>query len=414
VATASEQLPITETVEPGDIDQLVSVVKRAAQDETAVYPIGGGCSLDFGLPVKRPGVGLALTQFNDVVDYPARDMTVTVQAGLTIARLQHVLGTESQQLPIDVPQANRATVGGIIATNFNGPRRYGWGSIRDYVIGIRAVDGRGEAFAGGGRVVKNVAGYDFCKLLTGSLGTLGVITEVTFKLRPLAATSALLVCRPRDQDQADGLLAGLVDSQTTPTAIELLAGPEWRDQLPQWGDHGDVGWLVIGLEGSQAEVDWMVRQLGDEWRQSGVNQFDCLVGDDAVPVWRQLAEFPAHAPSPLVLKISVLPSATMRIMRTLQALDPRCSIQAHAGNGILIARLSEFPRDGLSRTLEGILQPAAARAQGNVVILSNPSGAEMTHRSAWGGTDVPFWLMTAVKREFDPRDILNPGRFVYQ
>jgi glycolate oxidase FAD binding subunit len=363
-------------------------------------------------------LGLGLSRINQVFDYPAGDLTVTVGAGITVTQLRQTLAVVSQRLPIDVPQADRATVGGGVATSGSGARRYGGGSIRDYVSGVRAADGRGEAFAGGGRVVKNVAGYDFCKLLTGSLGTLGVITEITFKVRPLPPASALMFCCPEDQDQADRLLSALVESQTTPAAIEVLSGPEWR-QLTQVGEFGefgeiaDVGWLVVGLEGTDAEVTWMVTQLQEEWRQLGVGRSLSLTGDAADLVWQQLTEFPVHAPSPLVLKVSVVPSATMQMVGTLRSIDPHCSIQAHAGNGQIIVRMSEFPSGGLSRALEGILQPAAARARGNVIILSNPSGAEMTHRSAWGGTDVPFWLMTDVKRQFDPRDILNPGRFVY-
>ena len=120
-----------------------------------------------------PGRTLDLTGLNRIVDYTPRDMTIVVEAGVRMADLAATLAAEGQHLPIDVPRAGEATIGGVVATNWSGPRRYGHGTIRDYVIGIHAVDGRGTPFKGGGRVVKNVAGYDFCKLLTGSLGTLG-------------------------------------------------------------------------------------------------------------------------------------------------------------------------------------------------------------------------------------------------
>src|SRR5690606_32325083 len=118
---------------------------------------------------------------NRVIDYPARDMTITVEAGITWEQLEAELAKEGQWLPVDVARAEAATVGGAIACNTSGPRRFGYGTLRDYVIGIHAVDGQGMQFKGGGRVVKNVAGYDFCKLLTGSFGTLAVITQVTLK-----------------------------------------------------------------------------------------------------------------------------------------------------------------------------------------------------------------------------------------
>ena len=201
------------------------------QSRHAVYPLGGGTSLDFGLPAAQPGIGFSLAGLNRVVDYPARDMTITVEAGITLANLADMLADERQWLPIDVPQPERATLGGVIATDVSGPRRYGYGTLRDYVIGISAVDGRGMTFKGGGRVVKNVAGYDFCKLLTGSLGTLGVITQVTLKLKPLVERSALVACDVRDWHAAERLLAGVVTSATTPTAIELLAGPAWESSM---------------------------------------------------------------------------------------------------------------------------------------------------------------------------------------
>ena len=256
MTTATEQLPITDVIEPDDVDQVAEVVKQAGDEQTAVYPIGGGTSLDYGLPARREGLGLALAKLNHVVDYPARDMTITVGAGITVAKLQETLAGESQRLPLDVPFASQATVGGLIATNSNGPRRYGCGTVRDYVIGIRAVDGRGERFSGGGRVVKNVAGYDFCKLLTGSLGTLGVITEVTLRLKPIPRDSVLVCCMPRDLDHAEELLAALVKSETIPVAVELLLGTDW-DDTPLGPSETPGGWLVVGVEGygSRSRVD---------------------------------------------------------------------------------------------------------------------------------------------------------------
>ncbi|MCA9168642.1 MAG: FAD-binding oxidoreductase, partial [Planctomycetales bacterium] len=209
-------------------EQLTELLQTAAAQQTPVYPVGGATSLDFGLPAKQPGWNVDLTGLNRVIDYPAADMTITVQAGMRIKDLQQTLAANQQQLPLDVPQADRATVGGVLATNFSGHRRFGYGTARDYVIGIRAIDGRGEAFAGGGRVVKNVAGYDFCKLLIGSLGTLGIITEVTFKLRPLPNHTEALIVAPQNLAQLDELLERLGQSVAQPIAVEWLVGPQWQ------------------------------------------------------------------------------------------------------------------------------------------------------------------------------------------
>ena len=157
-----------------------------------------------------------------------------------------------------------------MATAWSGPRRFGFGTLRDYVIGITAVDGRGIAFKGGGRVVKNVAGYDFCKLLTGSLGTLGVITQITLKIKPLPASSAFLLCDVESWQHAEQLLAALVTSAATPSAVELLAGPAWRETATLGtATAGTLARLAVGLEGSEAEVAWMLNQLAAEWRSRG-------------------------------------------------------------------------------------------------------------------------------------------------
>src|SRR5688500_10551775 len=221
-------LPIKRTLTPADQGELAGVVREAFDANTALYPIGGGTSLDFGLPAKAPGYGLSLTGLNPVIDDPPRDMPFTVEAAVTMQSLAELLATERQRLPIDVPLEGKATIGGVIATNWNGPRRYGQGSVRDHVIGITAVDGRGMPFKGGGRVVKNVAGYDFCKLLTASLGTLGVITQVTLKLKPLPEQSVLVAAALPNASMAEKVLAALVTSQTTPMVIELIAGPAWE------------------------------------------------------------------------------------------------------------------------------------------------------------------------------------------
>jgi len=202
-------LPISEMLTPESESQVCEILRSASQNGTPVYPIGGGTSLGLGLPAQMDGFGLQVGGLNKVVDYPARDMTITVGAGITMQKLTELLSSESQHLPIDAPNPEIATLGGLIATNHSGPRRFGQGTMRDHVIGIRAVDGRGNAFAAGGRVVKNVAGYDFCKLLTGSFGTLGVITEVTLKLKPLPAAGAFVHCQPANLEQAEQLLAAM-------------------------------------------------------------------------------------------------------------------------------------------------------------------------------------------------------------
>ena len=171
-------------------------------------------------------------------------------------------------------------------------------------------------------------------------------------------------------------------------------------------------YLAVGLEGTVTEVNWMAKQLSTEWRGRGTARRKTVVGQNALNLWQRLFDFPGEE-SPLVIKASMVPSGTTRLIRAAREVDPDCSIQAHAGNGIAIVRCSSFPSEGLSRTLVSKLQPVANQFHGNIVVLSNPGGAEMTHQCVWGGIDAPFALMSRVKEQFDPKDLLNPGRFVY-
>jgi glycolate oxidase FAD binding subunit len=416
VSTATDTLPLREIQQVEDAAAAASLIQGCFERDTAIYPLGGRTSLQFGLPGHREGIGLSVQKLASVIDYPARDMTITVEAGVTMRQLAKTLAGEQQRLPVDVPDSDRATIGGVVATNSNGPRRFGLGNLRDYVIGITAIDGRGIPFCGGGRVVKNVAGYDFCKLLTGSMGTLGVIVQLTLRVMPQPETTALLGCAVADLDAAEKLLDTLVESPLRPVAVELLGGPQWREEprLTSLLPASDAGFMVaVALEGTSVEVDWMANQLGSQWDQLGVEGWSRVDDIQALALMEVFAQFPSPGESPLVLQASVVPSATTRFIAAVRALDRRCAVQAHAGSGIVIVKLSEFPAKGLVKTLIGKLQPAAKKMLGNVIILANPTGQEMTRQSVWGGAEFACDLMQEVKAQFDPKNLLNPGRFVY-
>lgn len=409
MAAVNDILTIADRVVPADQTQLAEQIAAAYATRTAVYPVGGGTSLAMGLPGRASGIALELGALRRIVDYPARDMTITVEAGIRIRDLMDTLRTEGQELPFDAPQCATATLGGIVATNFNGPRRYGYGAIRDFVIGIRAVDGRGEVFHGGGRVVKNVAGYDFCKLLTGSLGTLGVISQVTLKVRPIPEQRRLLVAYPASLEQVETVLATVERSAVSPVAIELLVGPE--AVVEPLSKSRSLA-LVFALEGTEVETEWLVGELQkllSEWRIDQAIQ----EASSADHLWEHLVEFPAAGSAPLVVKATVVPSRMTSIVSLALEIDPNSSIIAHAGTGSLVMRFSKIPSEGLSRTLVARLQSAVAQASGHVQILSNPGNIEATRQATWGAVQSPLALMTAIKQQFDPANILNPGRFIF-
>jgi len=401
-------LPLTETITPADEPAVADAIRDAYQAGTPIYPIGGGTRLDYGVHPTRPGIGLSLAKLGRVVDYPADDMTITAQAGLTMAELANNLAVNGQRLPVDVPQPRRATIGGVVATGLGGPRRYAHGTIRDYVIGIRAADGLGTAFSGGGRVVKNAAGYNLCRLMVGSLGTLGVITQVTLMVRPLPETSALVVCELPELAAVERLLAGLVHTKTLPAAVELLAGSASQDN-PAMGPvlTSSVARLVVAFEGSKPEVDWMVRQLQDEWREQHVSSPVIIPQAQAGPVWEWLTEFDAQ------VQISVPPGATAETVGRLLDLDSSIAIQAHAGSGVIRVGFSPPTLDQFPELVGSRLRPAVTAAGGKMVVLYCPDGAQLTSQDVWGPPGDGATAMQAIKDRFDPKGLLNPGRFAY-
>jgi glycolate oxidase FAD binding subunit len=405
---AAESVSIVDRVSPETPDDLADMIRAAAAQGTPVYPLGGETALNYGQPAKTPGIGLSLSKLGRVIDYPSRDMTITVEAGITIAELAQTLAAEGQRLPVDAPDADRATLGGLIATNHSGTLRYGHGTLRDYVIGIAAVDGQGRTFHGGGRVVKNVAGYDFCKILVGSLGTLGVITQVTLKVKPLAPAAALVACNVADWNTAERLLSALVKSATTPALVELLSGPAWQQAIAGTG----VARLVVGLEGTAVEVDWMQRTLVSELQSQGASP-ELLSEQKAATLRQQLIQFSATNDAPLTLKAAVRPSSVTRFIKRIFDVDAQASIQAHAGNGIIIAQLPGFTAADVSRQLIGKLQPEAMQLGGHVAVLACDATIDLTRQARWGSPGAAIDLMQSIKRQFDPADILNRGRFVY-
>jgi glycolate oxidase FAD binding subunit len=423
MASVAELLPLTETVAPVDQAGVVEVVRAAHESRVAVYPLGGRTSLDYGIAATREGRGLDLAGLNKIVDYTPRDMTILVEAGVRMADLAATLAAEGQQLPIDIPRADEARIGGAVATNWAGPRRYGYGTLRDYVIGIHAVDGRGIAFKGGGRVVKNVAGYDFCKLLTGSLGTLGVITQVSLKVKPKPEQSATIVATCPDWSTTDGLLQRLVQLPAPPVAIDLLVGEAWQETTG--GTSGArsqspaiVATLVIRVEGTEVEVAALAENVQYELWTGGGGEVRVLSHAEADAIWLRQLEFADRGAgaSPdeavLVLKIAVPPSAVTAMLAAVQSSVPICTIQAHAGNGIIIARIATFDASDVSRVIVGKLRPAALQHGGSVVIISSKLDG-LTPHVVWGGRTPAIALMEMIKQQFDPRNILNPGRFVY-
>lgn len=397
--------------EPASVSELSRFLRENCEgDRRPLLPVGGRTALHYGYPPADPPVVIDVAKLARTVDYPARDMTVTVEAGVRVEHLAALLREEGQQLPIDVPQANRATVGGVVASNVSGPRRFGYGTLRDYVIGVSAVDASGRAFKAGGRVVKNVAGYDLCKLLIGSLGTLAIVTQVTLKLKPVPETQALLWVEFPKLEAVESALQSLPDTAARPVIVDVLTAAaatqiaaETRADVPATGPV-----LLVGVEGGPRETEWQLATLKEELAAAEPRSVHEVDGETAARLLAAMTEFPVGAEEPLTFRAALLPSHVVAFLQS--AADAGIAAAAHAGNGIVTGHLADDVTDAAQAgALLDRLRPLVERDRGGLVILSCNDDWKRD-LPVFGAPPAAWPLMQRLKQRLDPQGLLNPGR----
>jgi len=323
------------------------------------------------------------SQPGPVVDYPVDDMTITVLAEMTTGQLTAVLARNSQQLPIDAADDDQ-TIGQLVMQDVCGPRQYGCGTLRDYVIGIEALDGQGRRFHAGGRVVKNVAGYDLCRMLVGSEGKLGTVTAVTFKVRPLPPSTALLAAAFSDCRQLAAALDRLNTSTTTPVILDVVnqAAAErlFSTAFPQLlttssGKQGNptVAHLLIGFDGSPEACHWQLSALSGELA-TFASHLQPLPQPTASADWCRTAQQSAGPqPSvPWLSRLTILPSRVAAAVE--QASLAGCEIFGRAGNGVLFVRPAAAGHQADESAVLSQLQPLLAPPAGSLRVLrGNPA-----------------------------------------
>jgi glycolate oxidase FAD binding subunit len=387
------------------------LAENARGKKLPLFPVGGRTSLHYGYSSPQEGRVISTSQLGAVTDYPARDMTITVGAGIRIDRLRELLKAERQQLPVDVSQSQRATLGGVVATNTSGPRRFGYGTMRDYVIGVAAVDASGRLFHAGGRVVKNVAGYDLCKLLVGSLGTLAVMTELTLKLKPIPDASAMLWVQTPTFAELDSALLQLLTSSTRPVSIEVLnssaatqIAAETKLSLPA---NGPV--LIVEVEGTGNIVGWQLDALKRELEPIVTGRIELVRDKASEALASALVEYQVFSDDPLTFQANLLPSQTMAFVE--QASRAGCAVQSHAANGIVVAHLpDDVATAAQAAAILTPLRDLARRSRGSLTIVTCDNDWKRQlpvfdeQKKSWD-------LMRRVKQTLDPHHLLNPGRF---
>ena len=354
---------------PGSTAEASELLKAAAGRTVAIR--GAGTKQDWGGKLEQPDLVVDTRRLTGIVEHAAADLIVVVRAGTPMAELQEELAAKGQQLALDQP-FDGATVGGTVAANTSGPRRMLYGTARDLVIGMTIVRADGTVAHSGGKVVKNVAGYDLGKLFTGSYGTLGLITRCAFRLHPLPESSTFVRSRVRDFGEA---LAGIRSAQVVPSAVEI-------DSMS--------GEIAVLVEGTAAGVSARAATLAE-----------ILGGDEGRPDW--WGRYP-WAPGGTGIKV------TAALSRVPALLNRKIKVRGSAGTGVLYAGLpSDTPPDDVARIVDE-LRTAAHDAGGHAIVLTAPQ--EVRERvDIWGPVD-GLALMWRVKQQFDPDGRLAPGRFV--
>lgn len=398
-------------VEPETEEQAAAILRYASTEGLAVLPRGGGTQPDYGAPPRRADIILGLAHISGVIEHAPHDLTVTVRAGTPLADLQQTLGEARQWLALDPPLDPGATIGGIIATNATGPRRLRYGGVRDQIIGVRVALADGTIARGGGKVVKNVAGYDLPKLYTGALGTLGVVLSASFRLYPIPPFTGSALVEASALEPLCALALSALAQPITPTTLDLFPATE-TDTTPT---------LAIRFESAVEEA--IADQLATIQRLASAAGLSARLahGEDGAVWWRAhdawMAEPIPNGSESVSLKASLLPSdagawlAAMEAARAEFAGLSDLRWRAHAGLGLIIARLAG-PPDAVADWGDAIerLRAAAVERRGSLVMTHTPPSLR-GRVDPWGPAN-GLAIMRSLKARFDPTDTLNPGRFV--
>ncbi len=382
---------------PSSEAEVASALHAAAEEGSVVVPWGAGSQQDLGNPLERVDLVLSLERLSHVVEYVPADMTITVQAGMRFPELQALTALHGQSVPLDPPRAARSTIGGIVATAASGARRMAYGGVRDLVLGVRLALPNGRVIKAGGKVVKNVAGYDLPKLAIGSLGTLGVITEVSLRLRPLPAGSRTLLFGFAELGAALAAAESILNAELLPAAVTVLT-PETARRLDAPGTVS----LAVALEETPENISYQVDRLSAMTQAAAGAQ--TLTGEAESAFWDRLTNYGDRFGSTFRMKVNTVPSD---LAKHLDA--PGLEAVAHVSSGTVMLY---GVADGAG-TVEAIeARFAAARAAGGSAVLESGPVALRRQVDVWGPSR-PEWKFTHdLKKTFDPAGVLNRGRYV--
>jgi glycolate oxidase FAD binding subunit len=389
---------------PSNAEQVSAALRICVEADSAVTPWGGGTAMRIGNLPDRAAIIIEMSQLNRVVEHDHANLTSTMQSGITLAASQEFTAAERQFVPFDAPYPERSTIGGIVAANLNGARRGCFGSVRDLVVGMRVALPNGEQIKAGGKVVKNVAGYDMCKLFVGSLGTLGIITEVTVRMTPVPETAAT-VAVSGDVTKLLELARDLANSTLLPAAVLLMnATANGADQSRQ------RGWrLAVRTEGFAATVKRHLDELRSMADKFGMIA-ELLTDASHQTLWHDISDFPL-LPDRLIYRLTLPRAALPEFINRVETwspdgVGPAIVADLAAGTLWMAFTLNQAPAGDFERLIS-----LAGEHRGQAIMLVSPPEFKRDV-DVWGPPPAAFFLMRRIKQQFDPKGLMNPGRFV--
>jgi glycolate oxidase FAD binding subunit len=413
-------------VRPGSSEEIVEIVKFAAREKLAIVPTGARTKLGIGMPPRQYDLALDMTRTDRIVAYDPGDLTLSVEPGISLHKIASALAEHRQFLPLAVSFADRATAGGTIASGVDSPLRQIYGTARDFVLGMEFVTGDGIAAKSGGRVVKNVTGYDIHKMMIGALGTLGVITRINFRTFPLPRTVRTCVATFRGPAGAFELRHAIAISVLRPQSVEILAAT--GGATAELGRRAAISFednrwsAVVSFAGDDPVLDRDRRELEVLARgadDGALESFTELRAEPAQNVNRHIAGLPGvileRSPAAAIFKISALPTDLAGLAAGIQSIGIPWLVMMR---GLGTTYLALLPPDHSAGSLRLLKQECArifslsGKAPWGRSILPWCPPELKSEINIWGAPSGDFPLMQKLKNVFDPGGILSPGRFI--
>ncbi len=436
---------------PKNTAEVAAVVKFANQHHLAIVPWGSGSRIQMGNPPQKLDLVVSTQRLNHMLDVDTQNLTITVEAGVKLRDIQARLATEEDRcylpledlnvpegeiicsdrshsgcfIPLDPPGSEKATIGGVIATNASGPRRLLYNLPRDIILGVRFVTPRGDIPGSGGKTVKNVSGFDVSKLMVGSMGSLGIITEMTFRLMPLPEKMKTILLGFNTLSAAHSCVKNILKTKLLPAAVETMNKAAYENLCFKMAPDFSPGQLVtaISLEAFSPAVDRMEREILKMAQENGAISKTVFGENEHLQFWLAVSNqdscLDAQYGNLIRAKVNFRISEWKNIMEfagnALSASAIPHTVQTHSGNGIcLINLLLDKNADGLKPKaiafLDELLQQSL-KAGGNTIIQNAPKDIKPKLK-IWGQAGSDFIAMKMLKSRLDPNNVMSPGRFV--